>query len=93
MTTDLPRFQMNSFDNIDSDSTSSYHQNNSGYNDGYVWGHPDYDNNTQFSDSDYNHESRMSSSPLSQWPLFVPCKISKDNNGAGSKMVVRNERQ
>lgn len=84
---------MNSFDNIDSDSTSSYHQNNSRYNDGYVWGHPDYDNNTQFSDSDYNHESRMSSSPLSQWPVFVPCKISKDNNEAGSKMAVTNERQ
>lgn len=63
--TEQPPLQqlMNSFDNIDSDSTSSFHH--SGYNDGYVWSHPDYDNNTQFSDSDY-HDSRMSSSPLSQ---------------------------
>ncbi|VDI71031.1 insulin gene enhancer protein ISL-1 [Mytilus galloprovincialis] len=54
---------MNSFDNMESDNSSSFHPNGTGYSDGYVWNHPDYDSNTQFSDSDYNHESRMSSSP------------------------------
>ncbi|XP_063433216.1 insulin gene enhancer protein ISL-1-like isoform X1 [Mytilus trossulus] len=60
-----PPFQqlMNSFDNMDSDSTSSYHNDNAVYNDSYVWSQPDHDNG-QFSDSDY-HESEMSS-PLSQ---------------------------
>lgn len=55
---------MNSFDAMDSDSTSPYHNDNAAYNDSFVWSQPDHDNG-QYSDSDYNNESEMSS-PLSQ---------------------------
>lgn len=57
-------FQMNSFDTIDSDDTSSYH--NDGYTEtyGHAWINGDLDGNC--SDSDFPGTPSEMSSPLSQ---------------------------
>lgn len=55
---------MNSFDTIDSDDTSSYH--NDGYTDGYGHGWMNGDLDGNCSDSDFPGTPSEMSSPLSQ---------------------------